>query len=296
MLAAVYRVTMYSGQIIDTHMHLWDIANGYAWLSHVPKGLPDRFFMNDYLKMSQHQPISQMVHIECGGFPHNPVLETQWVQSQADLYGGPQAIAAFVPLDSTEAAMILRGHAQYPHLRSIRMPLNCVAGGFGADRDDYMRDPAWQKGYALLAKYELPFEMQIFDTQIPDAVHLANAFPDIPILLQHLGWPLSASRDDLLPWKERMALLAECSNVFLKLSGMGWIFQSYDESLMISYLQEAVRLFGPDRCMVGSNCPPDTLFLSFDMIFTLFKKALASYSLLDQQKIFYSNAKRIYRI
>jgi predicted TIM-barrel fold metal-dependent hydrolase len=23
---------MYSGPIIDTHMHLWDLANGYAWL------------------------------------------------------------------------------------------------------------------------------------------------------------------------------------------------------------------------------------------------------------------------
>ena len=24
---------MYTGPIIDTHMHLWDLANGYAWLS-----------------------------------------------------------------------------------------------------------------------------------------------------------------------------------------------------------------------------------------------------------------------
>jgi predicted TIM-barrel fold metal-dependent hydrolase len=24
---------MYSGPIIDTHMHLWDLANGYAWLN-----------------------------------------------------------------------------------------------------------------------------------------------------------------------------------------------------------------------------------------------------------------------
>jgi len=22
---------MYSGPIIDTHTHLWDLANGYAW-------------------------------------------------------------------------------------------------------------------------------------------------------------------------------------------------------------------------------------------------------------------------
>lgn len=156
--------SLYTGPIIDTHMHLWDIKNGYAWLAHMPKGLPQRFEMNDYLKMSEHQPISQMVHIECGGFPQNRVLETKWIQEQADLYGGPQAIAAFVPLDAAQAETMIKGHLHYRNLRSIRMPLNFVAGGFGAERDDYMRDPAWQKGYALLAKYELPFEMQIFDT------------------------------------------------------------------------------------------------------------------------------------
>ncbi len=288
---------MYSGQIIDTHMHLWDIANGYAWLSVIAEGrLPRRFYMSDYLKMSRNQSLSQMVHIECGGFPHNPVLETKWVQEQADLYGGPQAIAAFVPLETSEAEAILRGHVQYPNLRSIRMSLNFVAGGFGAARDDYMRDPNWRKGYALLAKYNLPFEMQIFDTQIPDALSLAQDYPDITILLQHLGWPATPTREYLTPWKERMALLAECPNVFLKLSCLGWIFQSNDEPLMLSYLQEAVRLFGPDRCIVGSNCPPDALFLSFDAIFILFKKALAALSPLDQQKIFYGNAKRIYRL
>jgi predicted TIM-barrel fold metal-dependent hydrolase len=24
---------MYTGPVIDTHMHLWDLANGYPWLS-----------------------------------------------------------------------------------------------------------------------------------------------------------------------------------------------------------------------------------------------------------------------
>jgi predicted TIM-barrel fold metal-dependent hydrolase len=25
---------MYAGPILDTYMHLWDLADGYAWLSH----------------------------------------------------------------------------------------------------------------------------------------------------------------------------------------------------------------------------------------------------------------------
>ena len=92
---------MYQGQIIDTHMHIWDIANEYQWLPHLAKGvLHHNFFPSDYLEMSRHQPISQMIGIECGRFPQNPVLETKWMQQQADLYGAPQGIVAFAKLDS----------------------------------------------------------------------------------------------------------------------------------------------------------------------------------------------------
>lgn len=288
---------MYQGQIVDTHMHIWDTANGYDWLPKVANGLLDHnFFMKDYLKMSQHQPISQMVYVECGGFPQNPVLETKWVQQQADRYGGPQAIVAYAKLDSPDVEKMLKGHSQYPNLRGIRMPLNYVAGSFGADRDDYMRDSGWRKGFALLSKYDLPFEMQIFDTQIPDACKIAHDFPDIPIILQHLGWPVKSDLNYLQEWKGRLAQLANYTNVFLKISCLGWIFQRKDEEAILRYINEAIHLFGIDRCMFGSNCPPDLVYLSFDDIFELFKKALAGYSDIDQQKVFYGNAKRIYRI
>lgn len=288
---------MYQGQIIDTHMHIWDTANGYEWLPKLAGGvLNHNFFIHDYLEMSKHQPISQMVYVECGGFPQNPVLETKWVQQQADLYGSPQAIVAFAKLDSADLENVLKGHSQYPNLRAIRMPLNYVAGSFGADRDDYMRDKRWRKGYALLSKYKLHFEMQIFDTQIPDACKIAHDFSDIPIVLQHLGWPLKSDQSYLYQWKSRLAQLAQYPNVFLKISCIGWIFQKNDEAAIFPYIKEAIDLFGIDRCMVGSNCPPDRIYLSFDEIFHIFKKALANYSNLDQQKLFYGNAKRIYRL
>lgn len=176
------------------------------------------------------------------------------------------------------------------------MPLNYVAGCFGADRSDYMKDREWQKGFSLLAKHNLHFEMQIFDSQIPDAAQVARLFPETPIVLEHLGWPLKPNLDNLPAWKNRLAELAECPNVFLKLSCLGWIFQKLDEATILPYLCAAITLFGVDRCMVGSNCPPDTLYLSFDEIFHLFRKAMASYPETEQQKIFYGNAKKFYRL
>lgn len=285
---------MYQGQIIDTHMHLWDTANGYEWLPEY-KTLNHNFLMKDYLEMAKHQSISQMVHIECGGFPKNPVLESKWVQEQADRFGGPQAIIGYAKLDSPDVEKTLKGHSQYPNIRGIRMPLNRI-GSFGVDRDDYMKDPAWQKGYALLSKYNLHFEMQIFDTQIPDAVQIAKNFSDIPLFLQHLGWPLETTPDYFNQWKDRLAQLAQYPNVYLKISCLGWILKKNDKKAILPFLKEAVRLFGIDRCVVGSNCPPDTLYLSFDEIFHILKEAFSTYSEEEQQKLFYGNAKRLYRL
>lgn len=287
----------YHGQIIDTHMHLWDTANGYEWLPKILDGaLNSNFLMEDYFEMAKNQNISQMVHIECGGFPQNPVLETRWVQEQADKYGCPQGIIGFAELDSPDINKVLKEHAQYPNFRGIRMPLNYVAGCFGAKRDDYMRDPNWRKGYALLSKHDLLFEMQIFDPQIPDAVEIARQFPDTMIVLQHLGWPLQSTPEYMKEWKGRLAEIAQYPNVILKISCLGWIFQKCPEATIMSYLNEALRLFGPHRCIVGSNCPPDRYYLAFDEIFRLIKKAASKYSLLDQQRIFYGNAKRLYRL
>jgi predicted TIM-barrel fold metal-dependent hydrolase len=280
--------------MIDTHMHLWNRANGYEWLDEFP-ALNHNFEMKEYRELSRHQPISQMVHIECGGFPANRVLETKWVQEQADRYGGPQAIIAFAQLDDPHVETVLKGHLQYPNLRGIRMPLNYVESGFGAGRDDYMQDSSWRKGFARLAKHRLLFEMQIFDPQIPQAAQLAKDFPDTLIILEHLGWPSQTSLDYFPQWKATLAQLAACPNLFLKISGIGWIFQD-NEDLTVKYLREAVRLFGVDRCVVGSNCPPDLLYLGFDEIFRIFKTAFSIYSEIDQKKIMHDNAKRIYRI
>ena len=112
-------------EIIDTHMHIWDKANGYTWLPDIANGaLNHNFLVEDYQKMARNQPISQTIYIECGGFPNDPVLETKWVQEQADRYGIPNGIIGFVKLDASDAESQLKRHLEYPNLRGIRMPLN----------------------------------------------------------------------------------------------------------------------------------------------------------------------------
>src|SRR6185436_18077444 len=110
-------MTLYQGLIIDTHMHLWDISQGHTWLPQMAEGaLHHNFFPPDYLKLCRNQPIAQMVSIECGGFPDNPVLESKWLQTQADKYGFPQGIVSFAKFTSPDVDKVLKAHTAYPNV------------------------------------------------------------------------------------------------------------------------------------------------------------------------------------
>ena len=74
------------------------------------------------------------------------------------------------------------------------------------------------------------------------------------------------------------------------------VLQKSGEKDILPFLKEALHLFGPKRCIVGSNCPPDRVHMSFDEIFRLLKTALSSYSDTEQQKVFYGNEKRLYQL
>jgi predicted TIM-barrel fold metal-dependent hydrolase len=82
----------------------------------------------------------------------------------------------------------------------------------------------------------------------------------------------------------------------MKLSGIGSVFQREPVATAIRYLRSAVEIFGIDRCVFGSNCPPDTLFYPFSDLMGIYFEALSGLSGGEQAKIFLENALKIYRL
>lgn len=293
---------LYQGDIIDAHMHLWDIRYGYEWTKNKDPffgggALHRNYLASDFIAMCANSKIKKFVHVECGGFPEDPVLETRWVQQQSNISGMPQAIVAYAKLDDPKLEEQLKRHAESPNLRGIRMLLSydpaliCLA-----DRGDYMQNSEWLQGFALLSKYNLSFDMQIHDTQLPQACSVAQKFPETLIILDHLGSPSAFNAEGFKYWQEQLAKLAEHSNVRIKLSCLGCLFKKNDPELIIPYIQEAVRLFGADRCMVGSNCPPDAVHIPLDDIFDLMRMACINLPESQQHQIFYETANQSYRL
>ncbi|WP_232316455.1 amidohydrolase family protein [Candidatus Burkholderia verschuerenii] len=57
-----------------------------------------------------------------------------------------------------------------------------------------------------------------------------------------------------------------------------------------------IDVFGVDRCVFGSNFPVDRLACSYQALWERYIEAVRDFSEDEQDRLFYRNASRIYRI
>ena len=159
-----------------------------------------------------------------------------------------------------------------------------------------MRDAGWRRGFALLEKYGLSFDLQLYDHQMADAAELAAAFPETPIILNHTGMPIGRDAETLALWRENMSRLAAQRNVAVKISGLGMLDHRWTVESLGGIVMDTIEIFGPDRCMFASNFPVDSLYSSYETLYEAFKTIVSGLSPDVQQKLFFDNACRIYRL
>jgi predicted TIM-barrel fold metal-dependent hydrolase len=260
--------------------------------------LRHNFLAPDYLSLTKDSNVVKSVHVQAFGFPNHPVDETRWLQEQSNRYGYPTGIVAYANLTDPNVEETLQEHCAYKIVRGIRMPLNYDKEVWRrmADHGDYMRDGQWRKGFALLSGYGLSFDLQMYDHQTPDAVGLARDFPETTIVVEHLAWPIDLSNAGFESWSQRIASLAQCPNIFLKVSGIGVVFRRSSPDLVRRYLRQAVGTLGADRCMFGSNCPPDTLYYGFKELLATYMEAFSDHSEAELHNLFCNNSLRVYRL
>ncbi len=93
-----------------------------------------------------------------------------------------------------------------------------------------------------------------------------------------------------------MAEAAGEPNIALKLSGLGVKGERWSRAANAPILREAIAVFGAERCLFASNYPVDSLVGSFDAIFSGFKAITADRPPEERRKLFFDNARRVYRI
>lgn len=293
---------MYKDDIIDAHMHLWDLSHGdYPWLKE-PSGhfdelignvhrLAKDFLIQDYEALVKKYGVTKSVHVEANASLKKALYETEWLQKIADHHGFPHGIVFHADLRDPDIENVLKDHCQFPNVRGVRQILFHQGG---SSEDNLIEDPHWRRGLQSLSKQILSFDLSLFGPQLPAAIELVKENPTVHFVLDHLGWPLDVTDQGFERWKKDLQALAAFPNVFLKLSGVGLIFKVDDRENIKRFLQAGIEIFGEDRAFFAGNCPPDALFLSYGTLIEIAKDAYSRYSQGAQRKLFYENAKLFY--
>jgi predicted TIM-barrel fold metal-dependent hydrolase len=159
-----------------------------------------------------------------------------------------------------------------------------------------MGDPDWRRGYSLLARHNLSFDLQTPWWHLREAVALNAAFPQIPIILNHTGLPRDRSEQELAGWRAAMTEFAQAPSVAVKISGLGEPGRAWSLERNRQVILDTIAIFGEDRCMFASNFPVDSLAGSLATIYSGFAEATEKLGRDVQAKLFAGNARRLYRL
>jgi len=306
--------------IIDPHHHLWDLR-GREGL-----GFRQEVYLCEEISRdianSGHN-IVQTVFAQCGAFyradgPEEMrcVGETEFAHgiaamSRSGIYGPTRLCTGiFSTADlrlGGRAAAVLEAHLHASeYFRGVRT-------AFPSDlNDDFL------EGFALLERYNLSYDNWSPDfSRLPRLAELANRFPGVTVIVNHLGGRIDPDADDeeLSAWRGAIDAVAACSNTVMKLGGAQmrvgdweppyhmhrssapWSSDRFMEVLLPRY-QYALEAFGPERCMFESNFPVDKDCISYRTLWNLFKKMANELGLSKSEKdaVFSGTAARAYRL
>ena len=274
--------------IIDAHQHFWKYNPVRdTWMT---PGIMDKirtdFLPEDLFPLLEQRRVTGTIAVQAD----QSEAETRFLLDLANQYDWILGVVGWIDLRSSNIKEKLAAYSKENKLVGFRHILQ-------AEPVSFMEDPDFIFGLDQLAGLGYTYDLLIYWHQLDAAIELVRQLPDLSIVLDHIGKP--DIRDGrILKWSKGLARLAECPNVFCKISGLAteahWQYWKPDD--LLPYLDLTFQLFGPERCMFGSDWPVSTLATTYedwlDLALNYFKK----FSPAEQTAILSDNCRRFYGI
>jgi predicted TIM-barrel fold metal-dependent hydrolase len=288
--------------LVDSHFHIWRQAD-LPWLL---GPMQPRIFgpyepirrdypIAEYLGDCRPAGVTEAVYVQANWATDRSLDEVTYVSQASDESGFPIAIVAYADMLLEDVRPQLDQLARNARVRGVRMQLHWhenalyrFAGG-----PDLARDPRVIGNVGRLAEYGFSFDLQVFADQMAGAAELAAACPKVTFVLQHAGMLEDLSPEGIAAWRKGMALLAAQPNITSKLSGLGTFQRRNDPEHIAFIIGETLALFGPERCLFGSNFPIEKLWTSYGELIAAHRAAVPEAA---RAAVFNETARRVYRL
>lgn len=275
--------------LVDTHQHLWDLDRlPYSWCAGIP-ALNRSFRLADYRDAALGTPIAKTVFMECDVDSPHQLEEARAIQALANADPLIAGIVASGRPESADFPAHLDALATLPKLRGLRRVLHVVP-------DDLSRQSLFRENIRRLPGLGLTFDLCVLARQLPVAIELVDACPDVTFILDHCGVP-DVKGKAYEPWRTEIAALAQRPNVHCKISGIvAYAAHDWTVADLRPWFEHVVGSFGWQRVVWGGDWPVCLLGAPLARWVEATAELTADASVDERASLFHRNAERLYRV
>ncbi len=276
---------------IDAHHHFWDPNTGdYPWM--VGPVLPIRrvFTPDDMRPLLAPAGVQKTILVQTW----SSIEETKAFLALAQATDFIAGVVGWVNLTADDVAEVLDSLLAGPGgkwLVGIRHQVHDEA------------DPRWlcrpdvRRGLRAVQARGLAYDLLIRPREMVAALETVRAVPGLRFVIDHIAKP-AITEHGFDRWADLMRPFGEAGQVWCKLSGMvteaDWA--TWTPVQIAPYIAEVLRIFGPERCMMGSDWPVSLLASDYQRTVDLVRDAVALLEQKDQQAVLWGAAAEAYRL
>jgi len=285
--------------IVDTHQHLWDLAQfKLAWFDpKTPEGkiLGHSFTPKEYAEATRGLNVVKAVYMEVDVVPEQQQKEADYVIELCRSGKTPTCAAVVSGRPNSDGfakwAGQFKGHQYVKGIRQVLHVQETPAG--------YCLDEKFVKGIQLLGELGLSFDLCARPAELPDFVKLVDRCPNTRFILDHCGnASIRHTAAEREKWKKDMSEIARRKNLIGKVSGFiatapergRWTLDD-----LAPVVNHTLDVFGPDRVIYGGDWPVCLLGVEKYADWpTALATIVKSRSEEEQKKLFHDNAVKFY--
>jgi L-fuconolactonase len=246
--------------IVDAHVHLWDAAHTpQPWMTAEHDAISRPFGPEDLRPLLQRNAVDAAVLVQGACLDS----DTDYLFGEAERHEWIAAVTAWLAFDEPERARErLAELATRAAFRGVRHLIHDES-----DPHWIVRPPVLQS-LALLEERGVVVELPVvFPRHFDDVVVLAERFPRLTLVVDHLGKP-PIGTDAMPRWERRLRAAAAFPNVLAKLSGLNTATSraDWDVDELLPASEVALTAFGPRRLLAGSDWPVALLNGDYDRV------------------------------
>ena len=276
--------------IVDAHHHFWNTArNPLPWMT------PDHDAIDGLFEPATLAPSLAVHRIDRTVLIQGACLDsdTDYLFELADGVTWIGAVTAWLPLaDPSRCRRRLAELAHQSKFRAVRHLIH--------DEPDphWIMQPEVLESLALVVESGLILELPVvFPRHFQDTAELAGRFPNLRLVIDHLGKPPIGS-DRMDEWEALIRSCASHENVYAKISGLNTSMSrtDWDVDDFIDPVKVAIDCFGPDRLMCGSDWPVALLNGDYDRVWGTLVETLERVSPDSASRILGETARDLYEL